>query len=118
MTVIGMSKSANALSRPFEVRPHAEQRTTATLALVYTIWILMWFEPDRLLFSFGLHFMVRIFALLLIPAVIIIALHARREVFYWPFLLITGIHVIWVPFALNSGLALDGLKMILHYFIA
>jgi len=98
------------------LRP-APQRTTPAVVLVYILWILVWFEPDWFLAARGAGVLVRIFPLLLLPAMAMIAFNGRREAFYWPFVALLAIHVLWLPFAINSGFVMVCLKRLIHYLV-
>lgn len=81
------------------------------------MWFLLWFQPDWFAAAHGAGFAVRIPTLLLIPVMVIIAMRARREAFYAPYVLFVGLHIVSLPFVLNTGLAMMGLKTILHMYL-
>lgn len=117
MATIGLQNYRDLLSSRQDVGRPAQERTTAKSKLVYLMWILVLFEPDWFLSAHGAAGIERIFTLLLIPVAAMIAFCGRREAFYWPYLLIITIHAIWLPFALNSGFVMTGLKQLFQYFL-
>jgi O-antigen ligase len=88
----------------------------ADLALVYVMWVLMLFEPEWFLASFGAG-PLRHIPTLLLPICIVVALaKADRRAFYWPMGLFLAIHVIALPFVTNRGYAMPPFKTVLLYY--
>jgi O-antigen ligase len=82
------------------------------------MWVLVWYEPDWLAATHGLGtIFVKLYAALYLPAFLLLAKHGRREAVFWPYLLILGIHLVWLPFAPNRGLVVNGLVKVLQYCV-
>ena len=107
----------HALDGHLDTEQKAEKQTSPKVLLVYTMWVLMLFEPDGFLAALGPHFLARTFAWSQIPVAITLAFCAKKEAFYWPYILILLIHLVWVPFAANTGLVRINFLTLLSFFL-
>jgi O-antigen ligase len=87
------------------------------LLLVYVMWVLMLFEPEWWLASFGAG-PLKYIPTILLPICICVALaKADRRAYYWPMGLFLLIHVIALPFVTNRGYAMPPFKTVLLYYV-
>src|SRR5919106_4513869 len=87
------------------------------LLLVYTMWVLMLFEPEWWLASFGAGPLKYIPTLLLPVVIAVAALKADRRSLYWPMALFLVAHTIPLPFVTNRGYAMPLFKTVLAYYL-
>ena len=86
------------------------------LFLVYTMWVLILFEPEWWLASFGAE-PLKYLPTVLLPLVVWVAVvKADRQALYWPMGLFLVIHTIPLPFVTNRGLAMPLFKTVLLYY--
>src|SRR5688572_24640526 len=91
-----------------QVKLPAKERTSGRVMFVYFMWAVVWYEPDWFAATHGLGTVfLKLYALLYLPAFLLLAKHGRRDAVFWPFLLILAIHLIWLPFAPNRGLVIN-----------
>jgi O-antigen ligase len=80
------------------------------------MWFFVWYDPDWYLETLGAGpVVVKLYALLFIPVCILLMKHLRREAVFWPYLLIVGIYLVWMPFVLNRAYLLDSFHKVLQY---
>jgi hypothetical protein len=90
---------------------------SADLLLVYVMWVLVLFEPEWWLASFGAG-PLKYIPTVLLPICIFVALgKIDRRAFYWPMGLFLAIHLIALPFVTNRGYAMPLFKTVLLYYV-
>src|SRR5262249_51042480 len=87
------------------------------LFLVYTMWVLILFEPEWWLASFGPQPLKNIPTVLLPLVVWVAVTKADRRALCWPMALFLATHTIALPFVLNRGLAMPLFKTVLLHFV-
>ena len=87
------------------------------LFLVYAMWVLILFEPEWWLASFGADPLKNIPTVLLPLVVYVAVTKADRRALCWPMALFLVIHTIALPFVINRGLAMPLFKTILLYYV-
>ena len=96
----------------------AKERIPGRVMFVYVMWAIVWYEPDWFAATHGIGpVFLKLYALLYLPAFLLLAKYGRREAAFWPFLLVLAIHLIWLPFAPNRGLLVNGLVKVLQYCV-
>ena len=108
-------------SAPSKLPPQA--RLGLPLALLWTLWITVLFDPQWLLASYGLTPLLKVrlllfFALIgmLVTMVPMVSALNRRWQWYLPLLSFIGIGVITLPFAINNGMARAELTQYLLFY--
>ncbi len=97
-------------------KPPAKEKTPARVMFVYVMWAIVWYEPDWFAATHGATVIfVKLYALMYLPVFLLLAKHWRREAVFWPYLLVLAIHLIWIPFALNRGLVINGLGKVFQF---
>jgi len=92
------------------------ERTSARIMFIYVMWFFVWFEPDWLLEALGGGTaLVKLYAALFIPACVLLWTRFRREALFWPYLVVIGIFLVWLPFVLNRGFLINGFGKVLQY---
>jgi O-antigen ligase len=90
---------------------------SSELLLVYVMWVLMLFEPEWWLASFGAG-ALKYIPTILFPICVCVALaKADRRAYYWPMGLFLLIHVIALPFVTNRGYAMPLFKTVLMHYV-
>jgi O-antigen ligase len=80
------------------------------------MWVFVWYDPDWFLEALGGGtILVRFYAIMFIPVCVLLMKYIRREALFWPYLLIIGIYLVWMPFALNRALLLESFTKVLQY---
>lgn len=92
-----------------------KEKTPARVMFVYVMWALLWYEPDWYAATHGgSTIFLKLYALMYLPVFVLLANHGRREAVFWPYLLALAIHFVWIPFASNRGLVVDGVMKVLQ----
>ena len=93
-----------------------DDRTPARILFIYVMWFFVWFDPDWFAAALGGGpFLVKGYALLFIPVCFLLMKHFRKEVLFWPYLIILMTFFVWMPFVLNQGFLINGLGKVLQY---
>jgi len=93
-----------------------KEKTSARVMFVYIMWALVWYEPDWFAATHGGSVIfVKLYALTYLPVFVLLAKHGRREAFFWPYLLTLAIYFVWIPFASNRGLTINGLVKVFQF---
>jgi O-antigen ligase len=104
--------------RGAQAKVPAKEKIPGRVMFVYFMWAVVWYEPDWFAATHGLGpVFLKLYTVLYLPAFLLLAKHGRREAVFWPFLLVLAIHLVWLPFAPNRGLVMNGLAKILQYCV-
>jgi O-antigen ligase len=120
MTTTGLDvgHSAGVEKHGFDARSAPLERTPGRVMFVCIMWAFVWYEPDWLVEKLGGGvYLLKLYALMFIPVCILLMKHLRREAVFWPYLLIIGIFLVWIPFVLNPAYLLNGVTKILQYIL-
>lgn len=99
----------DAKTAPFE-------KTPRLVTFIYIMWVFVWYDPDWFLASLGAGTVfVKLYAFLYIPVLILLMKHLRRDAVFWPYLLMIGIFLVWMPFVENRGYLLNLFPKVLQY---
>lgn len=86
-----------------------------SIFLVYTMWVLLLFQPEALIASFGAG-PLRSLPTVLLPVLIGVALtKSNRQSWYGPMLLLLFTHTMVLPFVTNRGYAMDPFKVMVYF---
>lgn len=92
------------------------EKTPRLLMFVYIMWVFVWYDPDWYLAAHGVGtIVVQFYAFLFIPVCILLMKHLRRDAVFWPYLLMIGIFLVWMPFVINRGYHLNLFPKVLQY---
>ena len=92
------------------------EQTSGRVMFIYVMWFFMWYDPDWFLESLGgSQILVKLYAVMFIPVCILLVNHLRREALFWPYLVIIGIYLVWIPFILNRGYLINQFGRVLQY---
>jgi len=92
------------------------ERTSARIMFIYVMWFFVWYEPDWLLEALGGGtILVKLYAALFIPVCVLLWTRFRRDALFWPYLVMIGIFLVWLPFVLNRGFLLNGFGKVVQY---
>lgn len=92
------------------------ERTSARIIFIYVMWFFVWYEPDWLLEALGGGgVLVKLYAALFVPVCVLLWTRFRREALFWPYLVMIGIFLVWLPFALNRGFLINGFGKVVQY---
>src|SRR5437870_12618652 len=87
------------------------------LFFVYALWVLMLFEPEWWLASFGAQPLKYLPTALLPIGVCVAVVKADRRALGWPMALFLVIHIIALPFVTNRGLAMPLFQTVLYQYL-
>jgi O-antigen ligase len=59
--------------------------------------------------------LVKLYAALFIPVCALLWTRFRQEALFWPYLVMIGIFLVWMPFVLNRGFLINGFGKVLQY---
>lgn len=92
------------------------ERTPGRVMFIYIMWFFVWYDPDWMVEALGAgSILVKVYALMFIPVCILLMKHLRREALFWPYLVIIGMYLVWMPFVLNRGYLINGFGKVLQY---
>jgi len=92
------------------------EQTQGRVMFTYVMWFFVWYEPDWFLEALGGgQILVKLYALMFIPVCILLIKHLRREALFWPYLVMIGIYLVWIPFILNRGYLINQFGRVLQY---
>jgi O-antigen ligase len=108
------SETVDRLASHTKIAP--VERTPARIMFIYVMWFFVWYEPDWLLEALGGGtILVKLYAALFIPVCALLWTRFRREALFWPYLVMIGIFLIWMPFVLNRGFLINGFGKVVQY---
>jgi len=111
-----MEQSERAERLASESKTAPVERTPARIMFVYVMWFFVWYEPDWLLEAIGGGtILVKLYVALFLPVCILLWTRFRRDALFWPYLVMIGMFLIWLPFALNRGFLINGLGKVVQY---
>jgi len=117
-TKLQVERPAGVERHPSDAHTAPLERTPGRVMFIYIMWAFVWYDPDWLLEALGAGVvLVKLYALLFIPVCILLMMHLRREAVFWPYLLIIGIYLVWMPFVLNRGFLINGFVKVLQYIL-
>lgn len=94
----------------------SEEKTLPRVTFLYVMWAFLWYDPDWFAATHGGSVVfVKLYALLYLPLFVLLAKHWRTEALFWPYLLTLAIHLGWIPFAANRGLAINGAGRVIQF---
>ena len=113
-------ESVNAASDRSQSAPNqiviARTSMSPELFLVYTMWVLILFEPEWWLARFGAE-PLKSLPTVLLPLLVCVAVSkAQRRALCWPMALFLVLHTVPLPFVTNRGLAMPLFKTVLLYY--
>ena len=116
LTRLQMERSEGVGSLASHAKIAPVERTSARIMFIYVMWFFVWYEPDWLLEALGGGtILVKLYAALFVPVCALLWTRFRREALFWPYLVMIGIFLIWMPFVLNRGFLMNGLGKVLQY---
>jgi O-Antigen ligase len=94
-----------------------KERPSFSLFLVYTMWMLLLFQPEAFLASFGAS-PLKYAPTLLLPLLMgVVLVKANRSCWYWPMMLLLISHTIILPFVTNRGYAMDPFRVVVYFYV-
>lgn len=111
---MGRSEGLNGPASDSKAAP--VERTSARIMFIYVMWFFVWYEPDWLLEALGGGtVLVKLYVALFVPVCILLSTHFRRDALFWPYLVMIGIFLVWLPFVLNRGFLINGFGKVIQY---
>lgn len=92
------------------------ERTPARIMFIYAMWFFVWYEPDWFLEALGGGtILVKLYSFMFIPVCVLLLTRFRRDALFWPYLVMIGIFLVWLPFVLNRGFLIYLFGKVLQY---
>ena len=113
-----IDRSAAGYKPTVATRPRELDRTPGRVMFIYVMWVFVWYDPDWWLASKGLGTaVVKFYVVLFIPVCFLLMKYMRRGVIFWPYVVMIGIFLVWMPFVLNRGFLMNDFQKVLQYML-
>ena len=109
-------QQAGAEGHATDAKTSLLEQTPGRVMFIYVMWFFVWYDPDWMAEALGAGpILVKLYALMFLPLCLLLIKHFRKDALFWPYLVIIGIYLVWMPFVLNRGFLINGFGKVLQY---